>query len=302
MAYAVNEPILIIEGRRYRKSAQGDFEIPLSELGTLRFRDVHPLSSIRVTDLPVPAHSYLLDVKVTHAGSPMDSPIAVAFNVRFGRSLYDHSISSSVCIRRLRHIRTAFLSVVKSGVVSEGVDHLVKTSDGWQCGILYSRAFSTSEQTPIRDIVTPLAEAYVRLVCADYRMLSICFAADDKPFVEKLASALDEQQGYDLWYERREIRAGRSLAEGLNRGLKEATHVLVVVSRRSTAQNWLNSDLSPDLLADLAGGPIPLLPVVIDSSQLPRALSGLRHADFRADFQKGVSRLLTLVSDRSGRR
>jgi len=283
---SADNAVFTFDGKEYRKADDGMFKVPLREAASLRYADIPPMSSISITELPAPSHFYSLSVQVTGIGT--------SILVRFTRSLYDPSISSSICIKRLRHIRQIFQRVVASGIVGDGVDHLERAPDGWMCGVLYMCLPGDGESPPVRDVVTPSVEAFARLVREEHRLLSICFASEDKPFVERLTSSLDEE-GFDIWYERREVKADKSFAETLHRQTEEATHLVPVISKNSVSSSWLQSELSPSFAASIGGRSLPVIALIIDSSTLPAQVSIGKLADFRRDFLGGYRDLIGLL-------
>jgi hypothetical protein len=203
-------------------------------------------------------------------------------------------------LRRLRHIRQGFQPLVAAGVLDDGVDHLERTKNGWLCGILYRKMSDPASRETLRGFIMPVARSFQDLVSSRYRMLTVCFVPEDKPFVERLAASLDEQS-FDLWYERREIRPGDSLAEALSGRMSEATHVVPVISKRSTKALWIHHELSPAFIARLAAQNLPIIPLLIDGSTLPPQLAPLSHADFQTSYQNGFGELMTLAGGVSAR-
>ncbi len=289
------DAILNFEKKKLRRISQGAFEIDLADIGSLEPDDIPPVATLEVTGLPQPAHAYSLSLRVVRSSEGDEGELTVYAHVRFIRPLYDPSISSSICLRRLRHIRYGFQALVTSGVLDEGVDQLDRASDGWLCGVIYRKCPTPESRKGLRDVILAAIDAFRQLITADYRLLSVCFGSNDRPFMERLGSSLDEQP-FDFWYERREITADTSLAECLDRKLGETSRIVVVISKRSSTSLWLQRELTPALIAKIAERNIPIMCALIDDAAIPPQLEGAPRADFRGSYLQGVAELLQLAS------
>ena len=100
----------------------------------------------------------------------------------------------------------------------------------------------------------------------------VSHASEDKErFVLGFATRL-RARGIDAWLDRWEMQPGESLVDQVfEEGLKEATVVIVVLSRASVAKPWVREELNAAVLKRINAG-IRVIPVVIEECEVPEAL------------------------------
>ena len=124
--------------------------------------------------------------------------------------------------------------------------------------------------------------------------LFLCHASEDKPFVDRLARELD-QRALFAWYDKREILVGDSIVEKINDGLKSSDYLIAVLSPRSVAKPWVVREMSSSLMRQLGDKGIRILPLVIETCDIPPLFIDLKYADFRTSFDAGVRDLLAAI-------
>lgn len=93
------------------------------------------------------------------------------------------------------------------------------------------------------------------------RPVFLSYAREDSPFVEMLASGLQES-GINVWWDR-DIGGGRRWMDELDRRLQQASSVIVVWGPNSAASEFVMAE------ADYAFNAGKILPVLIDDCSLP---------------------------------
>lgn len=98
-------------------------------------------------------------------------------------------------------------------------------------------------------------------------------ASEDKDrFVLDFACKL-RQNGVDVWLDKWEMLPGDSLVDKIfEEGLKEATAVIVVVSKFSIEKKWVKEELNAAVVKRISTGS-KLIPIVLDNCAVPEALS-----------------------------
>jgi hypothetical protein len=127
--------------------------------------------------------------------------------------------------------------------------------------------------------------------------LFISYASEDRAFVERLVEALDRYAA-NVWYDRREIVAGESIAPKISVALSEASALIAVMSPASVDKPWVLRELSASLGRQLQSHQIRVLPVVIEKCDLPPLIADIRYADFTESFEKGFNDLLAGLQGR----
>lgn len=99
----------------------------------------------------------------------------------------------------------------------------------------------------------------------------ISYAGEDRPWVEKFASALAEQ-GWSVWWDR-SIPFGQSYQTVIEQALADAHCVFVIWSAHSVDSSWVWAE------AEEARNRNILIPIVIDKSQPPLVFRQIQTAD-----------------------
>jgi hypothetical protein len=127
--------------------------------------------------------------------------------------------------------------------------------------------------------------------------LFISYASEDRTFVERLVEALDRYAA-NVWYDKREVVAGESIAQKINAALSEASALIAVMSPASVDKPWVLRELSASLGRQLQSHAIKVLPVVVEQCDLPPLIADIRYADFTESFEKGFNDLLAGLQGR----
>jgi hypothetical protein len=101
--------------------------------------------------------------------------------------------------------------------------------------------------------------------------------------------------GYNSWYAEWELRPGDSLVEKVHAALSVCDVLIVALSRKSVASNWVKLELSSVLMAQLSGQQVLIIPVLIETCEIPPLLAGTFYVDLRGDFEKGFLNLLDAI-------
>lgn len=153
----------------------------------------------------------------------------------------------------------------------------------------------TINDQAIRDAEAFMTEIDARIAGAyEPPSLFLCHASEDKPFVDRLAHELD-QRALFAWYDKREILVGDSIVEKINDGLKSSDYLIAVLSPRSVAKPWVVREMSSSLMRQLGDKGIHILPLVVESCDIPPLFVDLKYADFRTSFDDGVRELVAAI-------
>jgi hypothetical protein len=116
----------------------------------------------------------------------------------------------------------------------------------------------------------------------------------DKLFVRELASYL-RNYGIQVWVDEVEMKIGDSLTEKVGSAIKENAFFGVVLSKNSINSTWVERELQIALQREFREKRVVVLPIMLDSVELPPFLSDKLYADFSTP-DKFYSELGKLVS------
>jgi hypothetical protein len=125
----------------------------------------------------------------------------------------------------------------------------------------------------------------------------VSHASEDKErFVLGFATKLREN-GIDAWLDKWEMLPGDSLVDKIfEEGIKDATAVIVVLSKFSVKKPWVREELNSACVKRINNGS-KLIPLVIDECEVPEALkSTLRERiDDLNSYQKSFDRIVASI-------
>jgi len=117
--------------------------------------------------------------------------------------------------------------------------------------------------------------------------------SSDKPFVRRLAGDL-RAAGVRVWLDEAEIRVGDSLIAKIADAIADAEYLGVVLSSRSVKSAWVEKELNIALSREIGGQKLKVLPILMETCELPLFLQDKFFADFRtpALYDNGMHLLL----------
>jgi hypothetical protein len=118
----------------------------------------------------------------------------------------------------------------------------------------------------------------------------------DKAFVRKLAERLNAH-GIRTWVDEAEIRVGDSLIMKIESAIKDFAYLGVILSPSSVKSQWVRKEVNIALTQEIEGTQVKVLPLLIESCEIPGFLSDKLYADFTKDFEQGFETLLSRLND-----
>jgi hypothetical protein len=181
---------------------------------------------------------------------------------------------SSIRIRLLGMLKQAGLNDPDAPVVIDGeacriAAYYLAFTDYLRRGI--PRALEVTPQNDIRAFVS--------------------YSSVDAKWARRLADALD-QEAIKVWLDEREMRVGDSLWETIGAGIDSSAYLLLLISPRSVASPWVRRELNAGLSNEITAGRKIVLPVVVETAELPVFLRERLYCDLSAGFKQGVAALV----------
>jgi len=267
----MDNEVFVANGISYQKVPPGVYEIPLPALGDLRIGQLLPHSSVHITDLPPPPIDHEFYLSITNGGDKDDDQYLGVFAGVYFASEEDRQV-------KLARIRRAYLPLVERGELPEAFIP-PSTKDRPYKGASFNINLAGRPATVIREEIQSILQLFRRLSVPD-RKVFVCHATEDKPTARRIAAYM-RQAGAEVWLDEWEINVGDSIVERINEGLSGATHMLLLLSATSVQKPWVRREFSSALMRQLSSHSVRVLPVLLESCEIPAILSDIRYADFR---------------------
>ena len=99
----------------------------------------------------------------------------------------------------------------------------------------------------------------------------ISYASEDRPRVEPLANALQDQ-GWSVWWDRK-IPPGKTFSQVIEEAINAAKSVIVLWSNESVKSDWVQNEAAEGARRKI------LVPALIDDVQIPFEFRRIQAAD-----------------------
>jgi|CXWL01.1.fsa_nt_gi hypothetical protein len=109
--------------------------------------------------------------------------------------------------------------------------------------------------------------------------LSHC--GSDKPIARQLAAKLQDR-GIGVWLDEAELGLGDSLIEKIRGAIDAVDYVAVLLSEESLKSEWVKREVDVAMNQEIAHHRVKVLPIRLDSSELPGFLLGKLYAQLQA--------------------
>jgi TIR domain len=108
----------------------------------------------------------------------------------------------------------------------------------------------------------------------------LCYSRIDKEITQLIDASL-LAAGVPTFRDEKDILVGDSFPERLYESLERASHLLYIISANSVKSNWVQEELSVAKVKQKEGDGFKILPVLVDETELPRAVRHIQYADMR---------------------
>ena len=123
----------------------------------------------------------------------------------------------------------------------------------------------------------------------------ISYSHADKTFVDMLAAHLVKRNAH-VWVDSWELNVGDSIIGRVQEAIQDSSALLVILSKASVQSEWCKKELSAGLMRELDEKRVVVLPVLLEDCDIPIFLREKMYADFRKDFDKGVSAVVDAIA------
>jgi formylglycine-generating enzyme required for sulfatase activity len=113
--------------------------------------------------------------------------------------------------------------------------------------------------------------------------------AADGEFAQRLAGDL-RRLGVKVWIAPESIRTGESWVKAIERGLRESSHVVIVLTPAALESKWVEKETDVAIARERRGQ-IEIIPLSVEECEIPLLLSSYHMVFFRQGYEAGLSRL-----------
>lgn len=122
----------------------------------------------------------------------------------------------------------------------------------------------------------------------------LCHSNCDRLFVEKLACDL-RRLGVNAWFDRWVIGVGESLHWQIEQGVREGEYFAVLLSPDTLQSERVKTELGSTWVKQLRLKTVVVVPLLYGNCDIPLFLADMRYADFRLDYESGLSELASML-------
>lgn len=122
----------------------------------------------------------------------------------------------------------------------------------------------------------------------------ISYSSQDRDFSTRLATDL-KSKSLGVWFDQWEIRVGDSLLGRIGSGIRSNDFLIVLLSPDSVKSEWVKKELAEAMSREIAEKRVVVLPALVKDCTVPPFLTDKKYANFRADYQRGLSELIEAI-------
>lgn len=123
----------------------------------------------------------------------------------------------------------------------------------------------------------------------------ISYSHEDKKFVDILARNLILAKN-SVWVDSWEINVGDSLFDKVQEAIRDSSALIAVLSKSSVRSTWCTKELNAGLIRELDERRVIVLPALIEECEIPLFLREKKCADFRTNYDEGLTEILKAVA------
>ncbi len=119
----------------------------------------------------------------------------------------------------------------------------------------------------------------------------ISYSHADSVFANTLAAHLVKNNAH-VWIDSWELNVGDSILAHVQKAIQESSALLIILSKASVESAWVKKELNAGLMRELDEKKVLVLPVLLEDCEIPMFLREKMYADFRTNFDAGLSKLV----------
>ena len=128
---------------------------------------------------------------------------------------------------------------------------------------------------------------------ANRSQIFISYDSEDAKFAQRLAIDL-KNQGARVWIAPDSILPGESWVDAIERGLRESTHTVIVLTPAGLRSSWVNKEMNV-AIAEERKGKMKVIPLLVKQCEPPLIVSSYQMVIFQHDYARGLSQLTDML-------
>jgi len=124
--------------------------------------------------------------------------------------------------------------------------------------------------------------------------VAISYSHSDSEFALNLTRQIFLRGGH-VWIDQCEIVPGESFYQKIQDAFSEANAIVAILSKESVESVWCKKEIASAMTRELNERRVLVIPILLEDCQVPFFLQDKKYADFREDFDKGISELMTAI-------
>lgn len=121
-------------------------------------------------------------------------------------------------------------------------------------------------------------------------LVFISYSHRDKTLVDRISRDLSTE-GFIVWYDDWSIVGGQSIIEEIQLGLERADYLIFCMSKYSLLSIFVREEVHSALAAFLKKGRPKIVPLLINTCNIPPMLAHRKYVDFRKSYETGLVNL-----------
>ncbi len=146
------------------------------------------------------------------------------------------------------------------------------------------------------EVVVPTAELEPPPTATKVEQVFVSYDSEDTQFAHRLADDL-QRLGVKIWISPESIHPGESWVSAIERGLRESSHIVVVLTPAVLESKWVRKE-TEIAVAQERKDRIRVIPLEVKRCEVPLLLSSYQMVSFRYDYYTGLSQLATILGVR----
>ena len=155
---------------------------------------------------------------------------------------------------------------------------------GWNLLRVLTRRYTPVDPSP----------ASPELQVGGHPSVFISHSSQDKQIARRLALEL-AKRGVDVWLDEWAVEVGDSISRKVEDALEKCTYVILLLSPRAVASNWVDKEWRAAFSREMERGEITVLPVLADKCIVPPLLRDRKYADISESFERGLEELVSML-------
>ena len=128
---------------------------------------------------------------------------------------------------------------------------------------------------------------------ATRRQVFISHDTEDAAFAHRVARDLHGAGG-QVWIAPDNIQPGESWVDAIERGLKQSTDMVIVLTPAALASQWVKKETEIGIMRERRGQ-MRLIPLMVQRCDVPLLLSSYQMVSFRQDYDAGMRKLVRML-------